>query len=236
MRIRQVCLVARELEPAVAALTAGLGLEVGYRDPGVAEFGLKNAIMPVGSQFLEVVSPTRDGTTAGRYLERRGGDGGYMVILQTDDLAADRDRLATFGVRIVWQIELDDIATLHLHPRDIGGAIVSLDQPEPPESWRWGGPDWASHTRTDVVRGIAGIEIEAVHPTAMAARWAEVLGLNAPRRDDGAERLALDSGEIRFVVAGPRGEGVSAVRLSAAGPKRVGESFRACGVRFEIEA
>src|SRR2546425_11952165 len=98
--------------------------------------------MPVGATFLEVVSPVREGTTAGRLLDRRGGDGGYMVILQTADLRADRARLAALGVRIVWQVELDDIATVHLHPRDLGGAIVSLDQPVPPESWRWGGPEW----------------------------------------------------------------------------------------------
>src|SRR5207302_1544425 len=83
----------------------------------------------------------REGTTAGRRIDKRRGDGGYMVILQTANLRADRARLAALGVRIVWQVELDDIATAHLHPRDLGGAIVSLDQPVPPESWRWGGPE-----------------------------------------------------------------------------------------------
>ena len=94
MHIRQIALVARELEPVVADLRAVLGIEVGFRDPGVAEFGLHNAVMPVGATFLEVVSPVREGTTAGRLLDRRGGDGGYMVILQTVDLRADRARLA----------------------------------------------------------------------------------------------------------------------------------------------
>src|SRR5262245_59780328 len=100
MHIRQVALVASALEPVVADLCAVFGLEVAFRYPGVAVFGLHNAVMPVGMQFLEVVSPTREDTTAGRFLARRGGDGGYMVILQTDDLAADRRRLATLGVRI----------------------------------------------------------------------------------------------------------------------------------------
>src|SRR3989442_12468663 len=114
MHIGQIALVARELEPVIADLTAVLGIEVGFRDPGVAEFGLHNAVMPVGQTFLEVVSPTREGTTAGRLLERRGGDGGYMAILQTADLRADRKRLAALGVRAVWQVELEDSATGHL--------------------------------------------------------------------------------------------------------------------------
>ena len=48
MRLRQIALVARELEPVVADLCAVFDLEVAYRDPGVAEFGLQNAVMPVG--------------------------------------------------------------------------------------------------------------------------------------------------------------------------------------------
>jgi len=170
MHVRQVALVARELTPAVSDLCAVLGLEVAFRDPGVAAFGLHNALMPIGQAFLEVVSPVRDGTTAGRFLDRRGGDGGYMVILQTDDLDADRGRLAALGVRVVWQTTLDDIATVHLHPRDIGGAIVSLDQPRPPASWRWAGPEWKTKVRTAVVSGLTGVTLVAVDETWSALR------------------------------------------------------------------
>src|SRR5207244_2575055 len=101
------------------------------------------------------------------------------------------DLTAVLGVRIAWQVELDDIATVHLHPRDLGGAIVSLDQPVPPESWRWGGPEWQAKVRTDAVRGIVSVTIQADDPPRMAARWAEVLGLPAPRRSEAASTLAL---------------------------------------------
>jgi len=248
MHIRQIALVARQLAPVVADLTAVLGIEVGFRDPGVAEFGLHNAVMPVGQTFLEVVSPVREGTTAGRLLDRRGGDGGYMVILQTSDLRADRTRLAALGVRIVWQVELDDIATVHLHPRDLGGAIVSLDQPVPPESWRWGGPQWRAKVRTDAVRDIASVTIQADDPPRMAARWAEVLGLPAPRRSEAASTLALSPGAIRFVpITDGRGEGVSAFGVAATDAGRAlaaararglataGRSVSIGGVRVELE-
>ena len=248
MHIRQIALVARELEPVVADLTAVLGIEVGFRDPGVAEFGLHNAVMPVGETFLEVVSPVREGTTAGRLLDKRRGDGGYMVILQTANLRADRARLAALGVRIVWQVELDDIATAHLHPRDLGGAIVSLDQPVPPESWRWGGPEWRAKVRTEAVRGIASVTIQADDPPRMAARWAEVLGLPAPRRPDAAVTLGLAPGAIRFVpVADGRGEGVCALGVTATDAARAlvvararglpvsGRSVSMGGVRVELE-
>ncbi|HEY4668483.1 MAG TPA: hypothetical protein VIH05_01760, partial [Tepidiformaceae bacterium] len=80
LRLRQIALVARELEPVVNDFRNVLGIEVGYRDPGVGRFGLENALMPIGNQLLEVVAPIEEGTAGGRYLERRGGDGGYMVI------------------------------------------------------------------------------------------------------------------------------------------------------------
>ncbi|HMC42059.1 MAG TPA: hypothetical protein VKI20_03535, partial [Acidimicrobiales bacterium] len=93
LRLRQVALVARRLEPVETALRRELGLGEPFRDPGVAEFGLENAVMSVGDTFLEVVAPVRPDTTAGRYLDRRGGDGGYMAIFQVGDLARVRRRL-----------------------------------------------------------------------------------------------------------------------------------------------
>ena len=88
IRLRQIALVAHDLESVVGDFHSKLGLDVAFRDPGVASFGLTNAVMAAGQQFIEVVSPFREATTGGRYLERRGGDGGYMVILLIEDHAA----------------------------------------------------------------------------------------------------------------------------------------------------
>jgi hypothetical protein len=209
MRLRQVALVARELKPVVGDLTAVFGLGAPFADPGVATFGLCNAVFPVGDTFLEVVAPTQDGTTAGRLLERRRGDGGYMVIVQTDDLAADRSRVESLGVRVAWAIDLEDAATIHLHPRDVGGAILSIDAMTPRESWRWGGPDWQRRSRTDVVTRIAAAEVQAADPDAMAARWAEVLAVPRAGRE-----LLLEDSQIRFVPATDgRGDGVAGLDL-----------------------
>jgi hypothetical protein len=49
----------------------------------VGRFGLTNAVFAVGDTFVEVVAPTQPDTTAGRYLKRRGGDGGYMAIFRS---------------------------------------------------------------------------------------------------------------------------------------------------------
>lgn len=218
IRLRQIALVAADLDSAVTQLREALGAEVCFVDPGVGEFGLHNALLLVGDQFIEVVSPTREGTTAGRLLEKRGGDGGYMVLYEVDDLDQRVDHLGAHGVRIVWSLDLPEIRGRHLHPRDVGGAIVSLDQPVTPGDWEWGGPSWKQSTPATAVSAIAGISIAAEDPGAMRARWSE---------------LGLES-QVEFVPATARGEGLDIVDLVATDRSRVGEEMDLVGVRFRL--
>ena len=126
LRLRQIALVAEKLEPVEQALIDVLGVAVCYRDPGVAHFGLENALFPVGNQLLEVVAPTREGTAGGRYLARRGGDGGYMVITQCDDHAPRRARVEALGIRTVLDHDGATFRNMQLHPKDTGGSFFGV--------------------------------------------------------------------------------------------------------------
>ena len=214
-RLRQVALVAADLRTAADALRGGLGLSDPFQDPGVGEFGLDNVVFAVGNTFLEVVAPVREGTTAGRYLERQGGDGGYMAIFQVADMAEARRRLAALDVRVVWQADLDDISGTHLHPKDVPGAIVSLDEARPEPSWRWAGPAWTGGAPAGQAEGgIVSLTVATPRPDELAARWAAVLGIEA----DGAA-LPLDGGNQRvsFVAAAGDREGIVAVEARVDG-------------------
>lgn len=235
MRLRQVALVASELDPVERSLREVLGLELCFRDPGVGVFGLRNGLFPVGDGFIEVVSPEKEGTTAGRLLERRGGDGGYMVLLQADDLAPVEARVHELGVRVVYEAEGEGIRGLHLHPKDVGGAIVSIDAAEPPSSWGWAGPSWHDHVRTDVVTALAGVVLQVADPDAVAARWSAVLD----RPCDGSGRVITldDGGTIELTSpVDDRGDGLAGMRLVAADPARAGEQIELGGVRVELVA
>jgi hypothetical protein len=197
VRLRQAVLVAHELDPAYERLRGALGLSEPFRDPGVGLFGLHNVVCALGEDFLEIVSPTQDGTAAGRHLERRG-EGGYMLIFQLDDLGSARERATALGVRTVWSIDIDDISASHLHPADLGGTIVSLDRPLPPESWRWGGPNWIGHAAEGAPGRLAGVTVRVPDPESIAARWAEVLGLEPEAttlRLDHDQHVAFERGE-----------------------------------------
>ena len=207
-RLRQIAFAAHDLDAAVDDLCAVLDLRVSYNDPSVAVFGLRNAVLPVGDTFLEVVSPLRPDTAAGRYLERRGGDCGYMVLLQVADTDATRQRAAQLGVTIVWQIDLDDIRGTHLHPRELGGPLLSFDSATPPAAWRWAGIEWERTLPSHVAQSIAAVDMACSNPIRTSQRWAALFDRSAVMHRNGAE-IALDQGTLRFLPGAP--EGVDAV-------------------------
>jgi hypothetical protein len=233
-RLRQVALVAADCEGTASQLQEAFGWPEPYHDPGVGRFGLRNAVFASGDTFVEVVAPARPSTAAGRYLELRRGDSGYMAIFQMPDLAQARRRVADAGVRVVWAADLADIAGTHLHPKDVPGAIVSLDWADPPESWRWAGPDWTGHAPHHRSGGLSGLTIEVISPATAAARWAEVLGLTVV--DGGTPTVLLEHTrqDLRFVPAAfGHGEGITEVRLTN---EREMPPVQIAGVRFVTAA
>ncbi len=227
VRLRQAVLVAAELEPVAAALQSALGLGEPFRDPGVGEFGLTNAVFALGDCFLEVISPAQPGTAAGRYLDRHEGDGGYMAIFDLTDLDEARARAAQSGIRVVWQLDLPDISGTHLHPADMRGAIVSLDRSHPYGTWRWGGPQWTGRTGTGAPGRLAGITVAVADPLAVATRWAGVLGV--PLADGGRAELRLNGGEVRFLEADDeREEGLVEIAIADS------PSLQALGAAIEL--
>lgn len=208
LRIRQAVLVARDFDAAVEALRAKLPLADPFHDPEVAQFGVRNGVMALGDTFVEVISPVKDGTAAGRHLSRIGGDGGYMVMFQLDDIAAARARIKQLGLRVVYELDREGDTDIHLHPADVPGAIVALDRMEQPASWRWAGPAWIAKAPAQIGPGrVTGATLTAREPTKLAATWASILGAKAQ-----GDRIALDGGELRF-VKGER-DGIAAFHVN----------------------
>ncbi len=229
-RLRQVVVAAHDLNATIDALRTTFGLGEAFPDPGVGEFGLANGVLPVGDQFVEVVSPIGDGSAAQRWMDRCGGDAGYMVIFQVSSMADARAHFVREGLRTVWSADLSDISGTHVHPADIGGAIVSFDEPRPPASWRWAGPHWETNRRTDVVSGVAGITMAAKDPTALLASWSRATSVAAQ-----ANSLTLDDGcTVTFVEAADERDALVGIDVTATDRGRIGDEFRIAGTTFRL--
>lgn len=251
MWLRQVALVAHERDPVVEQLEKVLGLRTAYNDPEVGIFGLINAVMPVGGEFLEVVTPVKDDASALRYLHRRGGDAGYMLIFEVEDAKAHRSRVLGLGARQIAALDKRYVFT-HFHPGDFGGVLTSIDSVTGVDDWfdrdsDWppAGPDWRNAASSNA-KAILGASVQARAPAALAARWGELLDVRVEEGDLGPE-LRLARGFVRFVEpVDEDGTGVvgldiamtdSGAALSEArnlGLPVSGNAVHICGVRFAL--
>jgi hypothetical protein len=226
MDIRQIVMVSGLRDPIVNDLCELFNFEVAFNDPGVAHFGLENAVIPIGTDFLEVVSPVEENTTAGRYLNKRGGDGGYMIIIQVDKFEDSQKLVNDYNIKTVWETDLPKAKAMHLHPKQMGGAILSLDWMEPKESWKWAGPNWEENI-SGPIKGIDGVEIQSDDPELMLNTWLRVLG-DVER--DHENKILLDNTWIKFSQAiDGRGPGISAFSLKAENSNEIIERAKNLG-------
>jgi hypothetical protein len=231
IRLRQIAFAANDLATAEQALSAALNVRLCYRDPNIGVFGLRNALYPVGDQFLEIVSPVEPDTTAGRLLDKRGGDCGYMALFQTAALGPVEERIASAGIRIVFDAAGDGIRGLHLHPKDVPGAIVSVDAADEPAEWPWAGPNWRDHVATTTVRSIVGMDVAVPDPSGASTTWGQVLGIEPTD-----ECLHIDDGIVRFVEPHPgeSREGITAIDFTTTDPALAGTSQNLLGVTLRF--
>ena len=239
-RIRQLVFASHD-SADIERLRHVLDLGPGFVDPGVSVFGLTNGVFALEDQFLEVVVPVEDKTAAGRFLDRNQGEGGYMAIFQTDNLERVRAHTDKNSLRRVWDIDASDISASHLHPADIGAAIVSIDEARPVGSWRWGGPDWQENA---VPGALKELEITAADPESLAQRWGGVLDVEAVSVGHDVWELALAEGLVR-VIPGPRdflskytlkhpNPEACLARAAALGIEVTGASFQFAGVQIAL--
>ena len=237
LRLRQIALIVNDADKVAEDLKAVFGLEVAYIDEHLPPaYGLQNRLLPVGTQFLEICAPVRENTAGGRYLERRGGDGGYMVICQCDDHAPRKARVAELGLRVVAARDTETSCLMQLHPQDTGGSFLEID-------WHAGADDefpgwshairgpWPDFIRTGRVSAIAAAEIQSPEPVKLAGRWSEIIEQPLVAGAAGNPSLIIDNATIRFVPATDgRPEGLGGIDLHATNAESATSAAKARGL------
>jgi hypothetical protein len=253
IQLRQICLVSSNLKKAEDELCSILGIEVCHRDPNVAQYGLENFLLPIGSNFIEVVAPSMGDTAAGRYFERRKGDGGYMVITQVDSRAIQaeiRQRAEAKGIRVAHEVEREGWNFFQLHPGDMVASFLDIgwDEQENFEG-HWypaGGLSWQDKVKRDVTADILGVELQSEDPMKLGNLWSSVIDCQK-REDHSSVTLALNNASIRCVRnVDDRGPGLSGVDLLVEDREKVIETaklkncfvhdyeIKICGTRFYL--
>ena len=203
IRLRQICLVAPRLEPVIADIAGIMGLAVCYRDGNVEKYGLVNALLPVDTILLEVVSPFREGTAAGRFIEKTGGRGCYMAIFCCDDPDARAKAANAIGVRTANVITHAPYHGVQLHPRDCRAAFIEFNHTDGSDdvlgAYPPAGPDWQKFIRRDVTVALTGVEMQSPEPAGLAEHWGRILGVPVSRGQGGAVELKLPNASFRFV-------------------------------------
>ena len=209
---RQVVVCVRDIEPAISTLCKELDTYVTFRDPALMYYGLKNALLPIGDSFLEIVSPITSNVTADRYLNKFG-DGGYMIIIQLKDLNELKlieNNANNNNIRIIHRgartLDMKDIVGkknlsksniglteaglhgIHFHPNDIG-CITEMINMNPSNKWLWASNKWETKEeqnkiKNSDIKGFCSVDIAVDNPKQIGLKWIKLLGLNDDNDND----------------------------------------------------
>jgi hypothetical protein len=250
LRLRQICLVAPHLEPAISDIAGIMGLSVCYRDGNVAKYGLENALLPIDTILLEVVAPFQPGTAAGRFLDKTGGRGGYMAIFCCDHPDARGKHAEQIGVRVANVIGHSPYHGVQLHPRDCRAAFIEFNHTDGSDdilgSYPPAGPDWQKSIRKDVTQALIGVEMQSPDPKGLAEHWGRIIEIPVTETRAGEPELKLPNCSFRFVNGASdimsgltfRVSDIAKVRdaAKAKGHAVSGDSFELGGVTFRLAA
>ncbi len=237
--LRQVGFATLDHDSDVKAASQLLELGPGFDDPLLAAMHLADFTAPIGPDtYVEVLAPTTPDHSVARWLRRAGGSSGWVLSTQVPSLAGVRERAAERGVRVAVDTEAMGHAIIQLHPLDIGGVLLELDEFLPRTDWFWDDMESARVAqagRSTKVDDIVAVDVAADDPAEMAATWAEIIGLDAPVATADGAQLAFSSRAIRFVPASGGRTGIVAIDMHATDRRNgVGGSGLLCGtlIRF----
>ncbi|KAF2403788.1 hypothetical protein EJ06DRAFT_505100 [Trichodelitschia bisporula] len=232
-RLRQIALAVTDLEKEVSLLTSILPTHVLYRDPRVSVWNLHNALLPLGGDILELVSPTSSSAPAARHI-KRNGDGGYMIIMQQQGAKERREQLVkSKRARVIWTSDHEESSATQYHPADVpGGVIPELDAQYGAGkgvevrfgAWHALGPrheEYVGGMRETAGLGLLGVvcrlKAGEVDVEGAARRWRDLFGVAMSR-----DLVAFTNARLGFVrgVEG-KGAGIESITVGVAGREKL---------------
>ena len=227
--LRQIVLLAADLEATLTDVRSTLGLRPGVREvEAMAALGFEHEVLAIDETFVEIVSPLAAESSPGRLLARQG-ESGYMVVLQVSDLDEVVRRGQQIGLTPIMRERLDGNPISQWHPRDLG-TLAEIDEIADERGWHFC-PELSDTGSTEVVADLVAVRIAVADPAGCARIWATLLDIDL---DDGSARLELANGVLEFVESADGARGLTSAEFASARSDTAERTV--CGVRLAIKA
>ncbi len=129
-RIDHIGVAVEDLDAALALYERDYEMTLVHREV-VEEQGVEAVLLDVGENHVELLAPTAEDTPVGKFLAKRG-PGLHHVAYQTQDIAAELERLKASGVQLLDQtprVGIRNSRVAFLHPKSSGGVLTEIVQP-----------------------------------------------------------------------------------------------------------
>ena len=218
-RLRQVAFLVKDLEDGKELYRRYLGMETCHSED-LSRYGLRNAVLPAGNgTFIELLQPANGGSSAARYLERRG-EAPYMLIFETREYDRLIPHLKSMGVRLSEEPSENDYRHAFIHPSSANGAFLEIiEATGGGNPWPAAGLDWQSLERRPLTKQLRQMAVLVRDLDQALARWEEMFGITATKRfqvsftDLEIAVLPLNGKDTFIELAQPTGSDVPSARF-----------------------
>ena len=131
-RIDHVGIAVPDLDEAIDFYARAFGIALVHEETN-EEQGVREAMLAVGGNFLQLLAPLSPDSPIGKFLDKRG-PGIQQVAFGVDDVEAAAARLRDAGVRVLYpRAKVGTAGSLvnFAHPADCGGVLIELVQAAP---------------------------------------------------------------------------------------------------------
>ncbi|MBB3974366.1 methylmalonyl-CoA epimerase [Hansschlegelia beijingensis] len=130
-RLNHVAIAVPDLAAAAAVYRDTLGAKV-TPPTEQPEHGVSVVFIELPNTKIELLEPLGEKSPIAAFLERSPAGGIHHICYEVDDIVAARDQLKAQGARVLGdgepKIGAHGKPVLFLHPKDMLGALVELEQ------------------------------------------------------------------------------------------------------------
>jgi methylmalonyl-CoA/ethylmalonyl-CoA epimerase len=130
-RLNHVAIAVPELAAAVETYRSTLGARVSAPSPQ-PDHGVTVVFVELPNTKIELLEPLGEGSPIAKFLERNPDGGIHHICYEVDDIIEAREQMRKRGARVLGsgepKIGAHGKPVLFLHPKDLLGTLVELEQ------------------------------------------------------------------------------------------------------------